>query len=103
MSKIKLTGQPKFHPSSPVSSIRAFYKLLLRKAEMAQVTSACFHMFTILHHGRFYLAQSIVWVSYKGKTLSIGFADGMTIEIEGREASHQRKLLEDALSIKLRD
>ena len=70
---------------------------------MAQVTSACFHMFTILHHGRFYLAQSIVWVSYKEKTLSIGFADGMTIEIGGRQASYQRKLLEDALSIKLRE
>jgi hypothetical protein len=59
-------------------------------------------MITILHHGRFYLSQSIVWMSYKEGTLSLGFADGMTIEIHGREASHQRRLLEDALSIKLR-
>jgi hypothetical protein len=39
---------------------------------------------------------------YKEGTLSLGFADGMTIEIHGREASHPRRLLEDALSIKLR-
>jgi hypothetical protein len=29
-------------------------------------------MITILHHGRFYLSQSIVWMSYHEGTLSLG-------------------------------
>jgi hypothetical protein len=35
------------------------------------------------------------------ETLSIGFADGTTLEIKGSEAPKQRKLLEEALSVRL--
>jgi hypothetical protein len=65
-------------------------------------------MITLLHNGKLYLSQSIVWVSFEGPpeasipTLSIGFSDQAVMEQSGGLATSTLETLERELGVRLR-
>jgi hypothetical protein len=63
---------------------------------------------TLLHNGKLYLSQSIVWVSFEEPpeaaitTLLIGFSDQTVMEQSGGAATSTLETLERELGVRLR-
>ena len=65
-------------------------------------------MMTLLHNGKLYLSQSIVWVNFEESpaasipTLLIGFSDQTVMEESGGLATITLETLERELGVRLR-
>jgi hypothetical protein len=65
-------------------------------------------MMTLLHNGKLYLSQSIVWINFEESpeasipTLLIGFSDQTVMEESGRPATIALETLERELGVRLR-